>query len=168
LTASIEVLPSDDPRQSRHELGFFPEIGETQCAPKPSEQGQAEEFTPLGGRQPEDRREVTKERDFLRPDRRLYRPATAKELEPSRVHALRRLDVAAKHRIVDKPLRAVETPSTDFCGEMQLELTLDRSDQVRHYARPVRMPEIGSPEAVTLDLTACAPGAPEPASGSRQ
>ena len=143
LTASIEVLPADDARQLRDEAGLFPQIGETQCAPKPSEQGQAEEFTPLGGGQPEDRREVTQERGFLGPHRRLHRLATAKELEPARVCSLCRLDIAAEHRGIDEPLRAVETPSSDFRGEMQLELTLDRPDQVRHYVTPVRMPETG-------------------------
>jgi hypothetical protein len=44
------------------------------------------------------------------------------------------LGVPAKRGLVDKPLRAIEPPSTDLRGEMPLELTLDRSNQVRHYA----------------------------------
>src|SRR5689334_13788348 len=132
LAASIEVLPADDARQLRDEVGVFPQIGETQGAPKPSEQGQAEEFTPLGGGQPEDRREVAQERGLLGPHRRLHGLATAKELEPTRVRALCRLDIAAEHRGIDESLRAVEPPSTDFRGEMQLELALDRPYQISH------------------------------------
>jgi hypothetical protein len=132
LPASIEMLPSDDARQPRHELGCVPKIGETRRSPNGSQQGQAEELAPLAGRQAEGRREATKERDFLRPDRRLYRRATAKELEPSRIHAMHFFGVPAKRCLVDEPLRAVETPPTDFRGETLLEVTLDRSDQVRH------------------------------------
>ena len=168
LTATVEVFPPDEVREPRHERRFFPEFGKRQGAPKPSEQGETEEFTTVAGRQPEDRRELAKERDFLGPDRRLHRTAAAKELEPSRVRALRCLDVAAKRRLVDEPLRAVEAPSTGLRREVPFELVLDRPDQVRHYATPVGMPDIGSAAALAPDLPAFPPGAPASAAGSRQ
>jgi hypothetical protein len=131
LPASIEMLPSDDARQSRHELGCFPEIGETQCSPMRSEQGEADEFARFSGRQAEDRRKL---RGTASARPRLYRRATAKELEPPGVHAMHCLRVPAKRGLVDEPLRAIEPPPTDLRGEMPLEMTLDRSNQVRHYA----------------------------------
>jgi hypothetical protein len=99
-----------------------------------SEQGEADEFARFSGRQAEGRREPTKERGLLGPDPRLYRRATAKKLEPSGVHAMHCLGVPAEHFLVDEPLRAVESPSTNICGEMPFEVTLDRSNRVRHYA----------------------------------
>ena len=49
--ASIEMFPSRDTRKSRHEFGRpLHEIIETPGSPQPSQQAQADEFAPLGGR----------------------------------------------------------------------------------------------------------------------
>src|SRR6266705_1349353 len=94
--ASIEMLPSRDARKSRHELGRpVHEIIETPGSPKPAQQAQADEFARLGGRQPEDRREVTKEIGVLGPNVPLNGRAATKELEPPRAHAMRHLIASA-------------------------------------------------------------------------
>jgi hypothetical protein len=132
--ASIEMLPPRDPRKSRHEFGRpFREIIETPGSPKPPQQAQADEFARRGGRQPEDRREVTKEIGVLGPNVPLNGRAAAKELEPPRVHAMRHLIAcAAAHRLVDEPLRAVEPLPIALRSEMPPEVALDRSYEVHH------------------------------------
>jgi len=68
LPASLEMIPSDDPRKFGHQLGrSLRDIIEVADSPEPSQQGEAEELAPLGGRQAEGRREATKELGFLGP-----------------------------------------------------------------------------------------------------
>lgn len=132
--ASIEMLPSRDARKSRHEFGRpLQEIMETPGSPLPSQQAQADEFAPLGGRQPEDRSEVAKKIAVLAPHVPLNgRPAT-KELEPPRVDAQRDLvALATPLRLVDEPLRAVEPLSIELGAEMLPDVAFDRFYEVYH------------------------------------
>jgi hypothetical protein len=127
--ASIEMFPSRDARKSRHEFGRpLQEIMETPGSPQPSQQAQADEFAPLGGRQPEDRSEVAKKIAILAPHVPLSgRPAT-KELEPPCVDAQRDLVAfATPLRLVDEPLRAVEPLSIELGAEMLPDVALDWS-----------------------------------------
>src|SRR5262249_29161265 len=125
--AAIEMLPSRYARQSRHELGrSLQEIIHAQVSPEPSEQTQADEYAPLGARQPEERREVIKKLGVPGPDVPLNSGAATKELEPPRVHVARHLVApGTSPRVFDEPLRAVEPPSIAL-GEMPSEVVLDR------------------------------------------
>ncbi|MEO8565547.1 MAG: hypothetical protein ABI541_04115 [Betaproteobacteria bacterium] len=133
LPAAVEMLPSGDARQLRDQLGrSLVESVEIQRTPKPSEEGEAQECTPLGARQSEDGREVTKEVGVLGPDVRLDGRAATKKLEPPRVDPMRDLATAAPRGLVDEPLRAVESLPIELRVEMLPEVALDRCQEVNH------------------------------------
>jgi hypothetical protein len=101
---------------------------EVQGSPKPSQQGEAQEFAPLGRRQSEGGRELIKEIGVCGPNARLYRRAAAKKFEPPRVHALRGLRASvATCRLADESLGAVEALSIAFRRQTPAQVALDRS-----------------------------------------
>lgn len=132
--AALELLPCGDARKLRHELGWpLHEVAETRGAPKLPHPAQADESSPIRGRQPERLRELNKQIDVLGPAVALGRRTATKELEPPCVHAMR--DVAAcavPNHLVDEAFRTVEPLPLELRGEMPPDAALRGCYLVQH------------------------------------